>query len=99
MMSPAILRVSSGVSACIPGTITGVSRPFTSTVGGRPGEKNKSLIFMEVRSIAVSSAGVDIGSAVGAGGGLRISRRGRRKHWNEEPPNSDLEAMKRRLKY
>ena len=66
-MSPAILLVSSAVSACVPGTITGVSRPFTSTVGGRPGEKNRSLIFVEVRSIAVSSTGVDIGSAVGAG--------------------------------
>jgi hypothetical protein len=37
-----------------------------STSGGFPGEKNKSLIFGEALSIAVSRAGVEIGAGAGA---------------------------------
>ena len=39
------------------------SFPLISTSGGFPGEKNRSLIFGEVLSIAASSSGVDIGEA------------------------------------
>jgi hypothetical protein len=34
-------------------------RPLTSIIGGFPGEKNKSLILVEARSIAIRSAGVE----------------------------------------
>lgn len=44
----------------------GTSFPLTSTSGGFPGEKKRSLIFGEVRSIAASRAGVEIGAGAGA---------------------------------
>jgi hypothetical protein len=57
-------RVSSGVSVRAP---TGARRPLTSTRGGLPGEKNKSLIFAELRNIAVSNAGIENGAGADAG--------------------------------
>jgi hypothetical protein len=36
-------------------------------MGGFPGEKNRSLILLEVRNIAVNRAAVDGGAVVGAG--------------------------------
>jgi hypothetical protein len=39
---------------------------LTSTIGGLPGEKNKSLIFGALRSMTASSAGVEAGAAAGA---------------------------------
>src|ERR1700679_178126 len=44
----------------------GTSFPFTSTNGGLPGEKNRSLIFAEVFSIVAKSSGVEIGAGAGA---------------------------------
>src|SRR5580698_700518 len=64
MRSEAMRRVSSQVSARA--APAGTSFPFTSTSGGFPGEKNRSLIFGEVLSIAASKAGVDMGAAAGA---------------------------------
>jgi hypothetical protein len=43
-----------------------VSFPLTSTSGGLPGEKKRSLIFAEVLSIAASKVGVEMGAAAGA---------------------------------
>src|SRR5215471_12766243 len=65
MMSPAILRVSSVVRVGKPATRTGVSRPLSSTVGARPGDRKRSLTFAEVCNIADNSACVDIGSEAG----------------------------------
>jgi hypothetical protein len=45
----------------------GTSRPFTSTIGGLPGEKNKSLIFGALLNIAANKAGVENGAALAAG--------------------------------
>lgn len=59
-------RVSSGVSARDP---TGARRPLTSTIGGLPGEKNRSLILGALRSMAVNRAGVESGAGAGAGDG------------------------------
>jgi hypothetical protein len=53
-------RVSSTVSVRV--APAGDNLPLISTSGGRPGEKNKSLIFGEVFSIAASSAGVENGA-------------------------------------
>src|ERR1039457_5161256 len=55
--SAAMWRVSSGVREVSPGTCTGIIWPYTWTCGGRPGEKIRSLIFSEARSIAPRSAG------------------------------------------
>ena len=44
----------------------GTSFPLTSTSGGFPGEKKRSLIFADVLNIAASKAGVDMGAAAGA---------------------------------
>jgi hypothetical protein len=54
--------------ACRPESehVVGVSRPLISTIGGLPGEKNKSLIFADFRSIAVSKAVVEKGAGAGA---------------------------------
>jgi hypothetical protein len=45
----------------------GTRRPFTSTIGGLPGEKNKSLIFGALRNIAANKAGVENGPGLAAG--------------------------------
>ena len=57
-------RVSSFVRTRV--APAGASFPLISTSGGFPGEKNRSLIFGEVLSIAASNSGVDIGAAAGA---------------------------------
>ena len=57
-------RVSSVASARVPPA--GESFPLISTSGGFPGEKNKSLILVEVRSIAANRSGVEIGAGAGA---------------------------------
>jgi hypothetical protein len=44
----------------------GASFPLISTSGGFPGEKKRSLTFVEVFSIDASSAGVENGAAAGA---------------------------------
>ena len=62
--SEAMRRVSSADSARGP---VGARRPLTSISGGRPGEKNKSLIFGALRSMASSSAGVVTAGGVWAG--------------------------------
>src|SRR6266404_232007 len=36
-------------------------------MGGFPGEKNRSLIFVELRNIPANKAGVEMGAGVGAG--------------------------------
>jgi len=41
--------------------------PLISTIGGRPGEKNRSLILVDVFSIPTSNAGVDGVAGLGAG--------------------------------
>jgi hypothetical protein len=56
--------VSLVVSARVPPA--GESFPLISTSGGFPGEKNKSLILAEVRSIAASKSGVEIGAGAEA---------------------------------
>src|SRR5258708_39739288 len=61
MRSVARRRVSSLVRARV--APAGASFPLISTSGGFPGEKNRSLIFGEVLSIAARSSGVDIGAA------------------------------------
>src|SRR5258708_25056332 len=61
MRSVARRRVSSFVRARV--APAGASFPLISTSGGFPGEKNRSLIFGEVLSIAARSSGVDIGAA------------------------------------
>src|SRR5260221_14096683 len=61
MRSVARRRVSSLVRARV--APAGASFPLISTSGGFPGEKNRSLIFGEVLSIAARSSGVDIGVA------------------------------------
>src|SRR5579862_2324218 len=63
MRSEAIRCVSSAVSTRVP---VGASFPLTSTRGGFPGVKKRSLIFAEVLSIAASRAGVEIGAVAGA---------------------------------
>src|SRR5436305_15039039 len=60
----AIWRVISGVSILDP---TLARRPLISTRGGLPGEKKRSLIFGELRSIRASNAGVETVPVVGAG--------------------------------
>src|SRR5438132_13617081 len=45
---------------------TGTSRPLSSTSGGRPGEKIRSLIFSELRSMADNKAGVETAGATRA---------------------------------
>jgi hypothetical protein len=60
MSSEAMCRVSSLLSARV--APAGDNLPLISTSGGRPGEKNRSLIFGEVFSIAVNSAGVEKGA-------------------------------------
>src|SRR3954470_25068622 len=60
-------RVSSAVRLFNPGPETGVSRPFTSTKGGRPGEKNRSLTLADVRNMASNRAGVRPGLGADAG--------------------------------
>jgi hypothetical protein len=67
--SLAIWRVSSGDSGRAP---TGESRPLTSTIGGLPGVKNRSLIFAALRSIAANKAGVE-GTDVGAGAAAALA--------------------------
>src|SRR5712664_1709644 len=64
MRSDPMRRVSSFVRARV--APAGASFPLISTSGGFPGEKNRSLIFGEVLSIAASNSGVDIGAAAGA---------------------------------
>jgi hypothetical protein len=46
-------------------TPAGTNFPLTSTSGGFPGEKNKSLIFGEVLSITASKAEVVFGATAG----------------------------------
>src|SRR5579863_9846856 len=55
--------VSSQVRARFP---VGANFPLTSTRGGLPGEKKRSLILGEVFSIAASRVGVEIGATAGA---------------------------------
>src|SRR2546423_13058559 len=55
-------RVSSGVSTRPP---IPLSRPFTSTSGGFPGEKNRSLIFGALRNIPANNPGTENGAAAG----------------------------------
>src|ERR1700751_5598235 len=57
--SAAMRRVSSADKTVSPSTCTGTNCPKTSTCGGRPGEKIRSLTFSEARNIAASSAWVD----------------------------------------
>jgi hypothetical protein len=57
-------RVSSEVNAFAP---TGERRLLTSTIGGLPGEKNKSLILGALRNIVASNVGVENGAGTGAG--------------------------------
>src|SRR5258708_3806239 len=64
MRSDPMRRVSSFVRTRV--APAGASFPLISTSGGLPGEKNRSLIFGEVLSIAASRSGVDIGAAAGA---------------------------------
>src|SRR6516164_9690032 len=56
--SAAMRRVSSAVRAERPSIFTGTSWPSTSTWGGLPGEKIRSLTFSEARNIAASNAWV-----------------------------------------
>src|SRR5208283_4886068 len=65
MRSDAIRRVSSVVRAR--DIVPEVSFPLISTRGGLPGEKNRSLIFGEIFSIAVSNSGVENGAGAVAG--------------------------------
>jgi hypothetical protein len=62
--SVAMWRASSGVSTRDP---TDDRRPLTSTIGGLPGEKNRSLTFGALRSIAFNNVGVENGAGAGAG--------------------------------
>src|SRR4051812_6961855 len=76
--SLAILAVSSGPSAVIPGTGTGVSWLVSSTCGGRPGEMIKSLTPVAKVSIAEISVGVGIttlvaGAAATAGAATAVA--------------------------
>src|SRR5215469_4720900 len=57
--SAAIRRVSSAVRVVTPATCTLVNCPYTSTWGGRPGEKIRSLTLSDARSIAANKPGVD----------------------------------------
>src|ERR1041385_4810587 len=64
--------VSSGRSIGRPSIFTGVSWPLSSTCGGRPGEKIRSLTDGDTRSIVartpcVGGAGAAAGAAAGAG--------------------------------
>jgi hypothetical protein len=47
----AICSVWNGVSFCVPRGCVGVSRPLTSTCGGWPTEKLRSLILSETSSM------------------------------------------------
>ena len=64
--SAAMWRVSSGVRHRPP---IGLSFPLTSTIGGFPGEKNRSLILGALRSIPPSSPGTENGAGAGAAAG------------------------------
>jgi len=71
MNSPAMRVVSSAVSIGTCSIFTGTSWPLSSTCGGRPGEKMRSLTFFETRSMAESSAVVGkaaLAAAAGAAG-------------------------------
>jgi len=57
-------RVSSAVKARGP---VGTRPPLTSTIGGFPGEKKRSLIFAELRNIAASNPAVEKRAGAGAG--------------------------------
>src|SRR3989338_3719688 len=61
--SVAMRTVSSGRSIASPSIFTGVSRLLSSTCGGRPGEKIKSLTCGETRSMVASTIGVGTGAA------------------------------------
>src|SRR3990172_4770214 len=65
--SMAIWAVASGVRMGIPGIFTGVNWPLSSTCGGRPGEKIRSLTCLETPSIATRIESV-VGTAWGGGG-------------------------------
>jgi hypothetical protein len=54
----------------------GESFPLISTSGGLPGEKKRSLIFVEVFNMAVSNSGVEVGAAAGAVATLGVRGRG-----------------------
>src|SRR5260370_23965286 len=64
MKSAAMRRVSSLLRGR--GLPAGASFPFTSTSGGFPGEKKRSLILAEVLSIDASNSGVESGAGAGA---------------------------------
>ena len=64
MRSFAMRVVSSTVSVRGP---VAESFPLISTMGGRPGEKNRSLILLDTFSIDTSNAGVEDTGGLGAG--------------------------------
>src|SRR5580698_5538443 len=61
-------RVSSGVNGVIPEIFTGVNFPESSTIGKLPGDRMRSLTFVETPSIASNRAGIGIGFDAGATG-------------------------------
>jgi hypothetical protein len=69
MITFAMLAVWAGVSFSNPGKLTGCSLPESSTCGGRPGEKIKSLTLSEVLSICRNKAMKFNGGGVPAGEG------------------------------
>ena len=61
-------RVSSGVNGGMPGILTGVNFPESSTMGKLPGDKIRSLTLLDTPSMASNTAGVGIGLAANTTG-------------------------------
>jgi len=61
-------RVSSGVNGGMPGILTGVSLPESSTMGKLPGDMIRSLTLLDTANMASNTAGVGIGLAASATG-------------------------------